>query len=255
MSKIQISEIRVMPYTVASAEINMALDRHLLELPGTFLRLYGWSEPTLSFGRMNRGVAEIDREFCRRRGIRMVRRLSGGKTVLHDRELTYAFVSDNDLFPDSVVDTYRMISSILADSFQQFGLQPEMNAEKGPEVDSSICFRETSSYELTVGGKKLVGSAQYRKRKRFFQHGSILLEIDWPTWKTVWGFPPDSMELEQRITCFQDQLGCSPSPEKLAAVIVAEFGRCFNAKITEWQPDDQAWQEVEALSLKYRWQD
>lgn len=254
MKTIHIPEIRVLPYSIDSAEMNMAIDRYLLGVPDTFLRLYGWSHPTLSFGRINKGLNEIDLAYCREAGIRMVNRISGGKTVLHQHELTYAFISDIELFPVSVVDTYRVISRILMTAFERFGLKTEMSSEKGQVSDSSICFRETSAYELTVGSRKLVGSAQYRKRKRFFQHGSILLDIDWATWKRIWKLPPDSKMLEERVTSIYDELNRHVAAVDLAEVINEAFGACFGAEMVEAPLDGKAPEEIRALSRKYVWQ-
>ncbi|MBU2648967.1 lipoate--protein ligase family protein [bacterium] len=253
MEKLAIPEIKVLPYQVRTAEINMATDRYLLGVPGTFLRLYGWKHPTLSFGRMNKGLDELDLEYCRDNGIRMVKRISGGKTVLHQHELTYAFISDTALFPDSVVDTYRIISRILAGSFRRFGLQAEMSAEKGDRSESSICFRETSAFELTVNSRKLVGSAQYRKRERFFQHGSILLDIDWQSWKRIWKLPESSTELEDRITCFTRELNHAPEVTDLADAIVEAFSTCFQSHMTDLTLSHRVREEIKALSAKYIW--
>ncbi len=254
MKTIHLPQIHVLPYQVQSAEINMATDRYLLGLPGTFLRYYGWDRPTLSFGRMTRKVDDIDLEYCRNHGIHFVKRISGGKTVLHHHELTYSFVSDTALFPDSVVDTYRIISQILLNSFQHFGLATEMSADKTDDADSSICFREASAFELTVNTKKLVGSAQYRRRDRFFQHGSILLDIDWQAWKRIWRLPDDSTELEGRITCINGELTDRLAITDLARVITEMFGSFFRAKMVEPVLTLQDRGAIAALSEKYVWQ-
>jgi len=254
MKTIHLPQIYVLPYQVQSAEINMATDRYLLGMPGTFLRFYGWDHPTLSFGRMTRKVDDIDLEYCRNHDIRLVKRISGGKTVLHHHELTYSFISDTALFPDSVVDTYRIISQILLNSFQYFGLGTEMSADKADDTDSSICFREASAFELTVNSKKLVGSAQYRKRDRFFQHGSILLDIDWQAWKQIWRLPDDSTELESRITCINRELTDRPTITDLVTVITEAFGSFFKAKMVEPVLTQQDREEISVLSKKYVWQ-
>ncbi len=254
MKKIHIPEITVLPYQVNTAEINMATDRYLLGATGTYLRLYGWAHPTLSFGRSHKGLDEIDLEYCREAGIHMVNRISGGKTVFHQYELTYAFISDNVLFPDSVVDTYRVISLILSNSFNRFGLKTEMSAEKDDSSDSSICFKETSAYELTFRSRKLVGSAQYRKRKRFFQHGSILLDIDWSAWKRIWKLSGNSTDLEERITSIYRELNQQVNAGELAIVIAEEFGRYFGATMVEAESDPKAREEIRELSQKYIWQ-
>lgn len=253
--KLPIPHIRLLPYAVYSAEVNMAIDRYFLGLPGTILRFYGWEYPTLSFGRMNRQNDEIDLEYCRQKGIRKVQRISGGKTVLHHQELTYSLISDTLYFPSSVVETYRIISKILSDSFENFGLRTEMSPDKGESSNSSICFKEASAFELTVGGKKLVGSAQYRKRKRFFQHGSILLDIDWQMWKNTWRIPKESTELENRVTSFKKETGLAPEPSELAKSIADTFAKHFNATLSREDLSEKDWEEVKKLSACYCWEE
>lgn len=231
----------------------MATDRHMLAMEGTILRLYGWEHPTLSFGRMYKGWDEIDLDYCREQGIHLVKRISGGKTVLHHHELTYAFISDNELFPDSIVDTYRVLSQILSNSFRRFNLHTEMSVEKQHSTESSICFKEASPFELTVNSRKLVGSAQYRKRKRFFQHGSILLDIDWPVWKRIWKLPADSTELEDRMTSFYQELKQVPKAVDLTSSIIDEFCSFFRSDAVELQLSQQDQEEIKALSDKYIW--
>ncbi|NQU63245.1 MAG: hypothetical protein HQ517_03025 [SAR324 cluster bacterium] len=183
-----ISAIQLLPYTVADGVTNMAVDEYLLSLPGTILRFYGWETPMLSFGRLNRLTDDIDFEFCRSADIQGIKRISGGKTVFHQHELTYVIASDTDRFPSSIQETYHIISQPLADAFARFKLNPAMSPDKQESSDSSICFKEVSPFELTIGNKKIVGSAQFRRKNRFMQHGSILLDIDWIGGKKSGGF-------------------------------------------------------------------
>jgi len=254
MSAIQLPTIQVIPYSVHAADYNMAADDYLLSLDAPVLRFYGWERPTLSFGKSNAKLDEIDVNVCRENDIVGVQRQTGGKTVLHHLELTYSFAANTDQFPRSILETYRLISQPLAESFAHFGLKTQMKEEKKMMANTTICFNETSSYELTAAGKKLVGSAQYRRRKRFVQHGAILLDIDWNLWKQIWRLPNDSRVLENRITSFQDQLDTIPGIEALSHQISLAFAKCFQTDLNPYTFQAEELEKIEALREKYRWE-
>jgi lipoyl(octanoyl) transferase len=255
MTTITLPRINVVPYGVFKAETNMAIDRHLLALPGTHLRFYGWERPTLSFGRIRQGLSDIDPAVCRQYGIGGVKRLSGGKTILHQYELTYSLAADTDRFPPELIDTYRLISQALAEGLQAFGLSPELKRVRAPTTATSICFKEISAYELTVRGRKLVGSAQYRRRGRFFQHGAILLDADWRLWKQVWRLPAESRALEDRITTLKRELGHIPPVASLVETLTAAFGRFFNGELVRLTLSDDDHRVIGDLARAYHWPD
>ncbi len=256
MPSISIPEINIIPYSIHPADFNMAADEFLLSLPGTFLRFYGWEKPTLSFGRSNTNLDEINDSFRQENGIRTVQRISGGKTILHQHEITYMFCSDSNRFPPSILETYRLISQPLAACFARFGLKPEMKDKPvQKKTKSSICFKEVSAYELTIDGKKVVGSAQFRRRRRFFQHGSILLDIDWDLWKTLWRIPTQSTSLEDRITSIKQQLGYIPEINNFTETLVVEFTKFFRSKATYLRFSESDIAEIDNLSKKYLWKD
>ena len=105
-------------------------------------------------------------------------RPTGGRAVLHDREVTYSVVVSTALFPGSVVETYRRLSAGLVEGLRLLGLPAEV--QDGPPragLRSAACFDSPSWYELVVGGRKVVGSAQVRRLGVLLQHGSIPLEF------------------------------------------------------------------------------
>jgi lipoate-protein ligase A len=173
---------------------NMALDEVLFRgcLAGgqPFLRFYGWDPPGLSLGRFQRDLSAIDLDFCRRAGIAVVRRLTGGRAVLHHRELTYSIGArfEPPFEETGVVAVYRRIAAGLAAGLALLGLDADWSARRRrPAGRSANCFAAVSRCELTWGGRKLVGSAQVRERGGFLQHGSILLELDAALWRGVFG--------------------------------------------------------------------
>lgn len=174
------------------AVYNMALDELLMEkvrdgeLPAV-LRLYEWETPTLSLGYFQKVKKEIDLERVESYGYEMVRRATGGRGVLHDKELTYSVVLPESYegMPDSVTESYRVISSGLLEGFKNLGLDayfsiPQTKSERKEltNIRSSVCFDTPSWYELVVEGRKIAGSAQTRQNGVIMQHGSILLDVD-----------------------------------------------------------------------------
>lgn len=168
-----------------NAADNMAIDEAILiahqsgQVPPT-LRFYRWRPPAVSIGRHQELDKEVDTEACRRLGIGLVRRPTGGRAVLHDREVTYAFVIAQSQLPGSVVETYKKISDGLALGLRRLGFDAQLFSPRGRQSLglAGACFDTPSWHELTVSGKKVVGSAQVRMGGVILQHGSVLLEFD-----------------------------------------------------------------------------
>lgn len=178
--------IRTAPH---SGAWNMAVDEALLETvaAGTsppVLRLYRWRPAAVSLGYGQRGARQINLEACRRHGVDVVRRITGGRAVLHDRELTYAVVAPErgGVFPGGILDNYRVISGPLLALFSALGIDGRLVPGKTRGVSGSlgagICFAAPSSYEILCDERKLTGGAQKRQDGAFLQHGSIPLDLD-----------------------------------------------------------------------------
>jgi lipoate-protein ligase A len=169
----------------------MALDEAILVahseglVPPT-VRFYGWNPAALSIGYFQK-VSEVDFPALRSKGIGFVRRPTGGRAVLHDREVTYSIVvsESHPRMPSSVNESYRVLSMGLVEGFRNLGLRADMvslaaeeEKEKYMSLGSAACFDSPSWYELVVEGRKITGSAQTRQRGVILQHGSILLDLD-----------------------------------------------------------------------------
>jgi lipoate-protein ligase A len=170
----------------ADGPSNMAVDEAILRAvaagsqPPT-LRFYGWSPACLSLGR-NQPLADADLAACRAAGIDVVRRPSGGQAVLHADELTYSVVlmQTDPRSEGGVLEAYRRISDGLLLGLEALGVAAiqAVGQRGGNHTTTPICFETPSEYEVTVGGRKLVGSAQWRSRGGVLQHGSLPLVGD-----------------------------------------------------------------------------
>jgi lipoate-protein ligase A len=168
-----------------AGSLNMAVDEHLFDLAAasgqTFLRFYQWLRPTASLGYGQDAAKVVDAAFCAAHGIDIVRRMTGGKLVLHDREVTYSVASaDVSVFTDTLRDSYRLISQALLKGLERMGLAARL-AETSPPAyvkGTMPCFAFPARDEIEIDGRKIVGSAQKRTGSLFLQHGSIPLEKD-----------------------------------------------------------------------------
>lgn len=171
---------------------NMAIDEAVFlscqegKSPPT-LRLYGWTPPAVSLGYFQKAQHAINFEACKRRGVDVVKRLSGGRAVLHDKELTYSLICPEGTppFGTTILQTYKTISMCLIGALKNLNLDVKWvtSKEKHPSLSHPIdktvsCFSSPSWYEITVEGKKICGSAQKRGGGVWLQHGAILLEHD-----------------------------------------------------------------------------
>lgn len=169
---------------------NMALDEAMLiehskqHTPPT-IRFYGWQPAALSIGYFQKAEQEVDLEGLQRHGVSLVRRITGGRAVLHEHELTYSMVlgENHPMIPSSVTEAYRLISEGLVLGYRHLGIDAQMSIpqqETAQDVRqrSAVCFDASSAYELVVQGRKAAGSAQTRQKGVLLQHGSILLDVD-----------------------------------------------------------------------------
>ncbi|MGP4041988.1 lipoate--protein ligase family protein [Gracilibacillus sp. D59] len=170
-----------------SPAYNMAVDECLLnwhsnkKIPPT-IRFYEWLPAGLSIGYFQKTVNKIDLEAVQNSDIELVRRLTGGRAVLHDQELTYSVIvsEDHPKMPKSVKEAYLVLSKGLLEGFRTLGIDASFAIPEGKlnTTQSAVCFEEPSWYELVVDNKKAAGSAQTRKQGVILQHGSIPLTVD-----------------------------------------------------------------------------
>jgi lipoate-protein ligase A len=165
---------------------NMALDESILEHIGRggslpTLRLYAWDPACLSLGHAQ-PFADVDIARLQERGWEVVRRLTGGRAILHTDEITYSVIapSDEPRVAGTVLESYNRLAGALLLAVQKMDLPVEMKEGKAVDtaVPNPVCFEVPSTYEITVNGKKLIGSAQARRKEGVLQHGSLPLTGD-----------------------------------------------------------------------------
>jgi len=165
---------------------NMALDESILEHIGRgesipTLRLYAWEPACLSLGHAQ-PFTDVDTARLKEHGWEVVRRATGGRAILHTDEITYSVIAPNDepRVAGTVLESYNRLAQALLLAVQGLNLPVEVKEGKADNGGTAnpVCFEVPSTYEITVDGKKLIGSAQARKKEGVLQHGSLPLTGD-----------------------------------------------------------------------------
>ena len=222
---------------------NMAIDEAILsycQMPN--LRIYGWKTKAISVGYNQNIEKEINLKNCKKLNIDIVRRITGGKAVFHDKEITYSFIlpEKNNLIPSEINESYRIIANALIIAFKKIGINAEM--KKAPEkIKTPICFNSSNWYELLVNNKKISGSAQRRLNGKILQHGLILLDFDYE--KNLLLFNANNLSgnidsqnnLKNRITSIKNELKNNKkiSYKELADAIKFGFKENFGFDMVE----------------------
>lgn len=222
---------RLLVTTPADGATNMAIDEAIWrarladESPPT-LRFFAWDPPTVSIGYGQGLDSGLDLGACRRLGVGLVRRPTGGSAIYHDgpeRELTYSVVAGVDDFPGAgdLLEAYRWIARALLDGLHRVAVPAEMVAVM-PSAGSppAFCFARTGSYEIEVNGRKLVGSAQRRQPGGFLQHGSVMLGADVGRLRVLFPDQPDPLRW---MTTIEEAVGRRPAFPEIADALASGF--------------------------------
>jgi lipoate-protein ligase A len=231
---------------------NMAVDeylfRTLLPEPRTAVRFYQWKRPTASLGYGQRPSQVVDLDFCRANGIDVVRRITGGKLVLHFREATYSVVSsDVDTFTATLGGSYQLISRGLLNGLALLGLSAVLADQAPPFYARGTlpCFSHPAQDEVEIEGRKIIGSAQKRIGDRFLQHGSIPLHGDEDLLKAVSFLRRDPSRI--RMTSLSEALGRPIEFSETAARLIEGLASFFEVDFEPIVFDSTALSAIEDL--------
>jgi lipoate-protein ligase A len=198
----QTTSYRFLDTGIQDAALNMAIDeailvRHLSgEAPST-LRAFRWSQPSISLGRFQSVEREIAEEVCRRQGVALVRRPTGGRAVYHRDEFTYSIViGKRHGVPAGVVAAYAYLAQGLLAALRILGVQAQLSDERVNKHPSAACFASSTQADLTSGGFKLIGSAQVWKEDALLQQGSLPLDDRAAEFFAMLRFPDESAREE-----------------------------------------------------------
>lgn len=249
----------------AAGAWNMALDEAILEsvvshraLPT--LRLYAWHPPCLSLGQVQQS-SDVDLDELAARGWDLVRRPTGGRAILHTDELTYSVAAplDEPRVSGTILESYRRLSRALIRALEFLQLQARADQQyalpEGSQQNGAVCFEVPSNYEITVDGKKLIGSAQARRLGGVLQHGSLPLYGDLTRITEVLAYPDRSTRetaarrLIAHAATVESLLRRKPDWEEAAAAFRSAFEEELSLNLLHAEPLQSELSRAEELVI------
>jgi lipoate-protein ligase A len=223
---------------------DMALLRRARDSGETVFSVYGWTSPTLSLGRNQRAKGCYDLDRMRSAGVDVVRRPTGGRALLHNREVTYSVTARVEA-GDTLRDSCDRINRILLNGLQKLGIEASVAApdSRAARPTDAPCFATPARGELIAGGRKLVGSAQWRADGALLQHGSILIEDDQSMIAIFTRRSADAAPIPPPATLVE-MLGRTPAAQEIANSL---FGAVREREDADAMPLDES--EVRSLAL------
>ncbi len=238
---------RYLPLQTHNAAMNMAIDEAILtariaeEVPNT-LRFYRWQPSAVSVGRNQSPDAEVYLDACKRLGVDVVRRISGGGAVYHDfeGEVTYGVIANvRDLGTADITSVYVKIYGAITDALRLLGLPADFSSG-----DAKNCPN------LTVNGKKISGSSQIISRGVVLQHGTVLVNVDLPKMFQLLKLKSATCSQaadigKRKITSIQNELGHKISPSTVANALAQGFKAVLKIQLQESEltPNEKAFAE------------
>ncbi len=221
--------------TPSGAFYNMELDKEIFERyldDGIgVLRIYRWKKPSFTYGFSQDPQEEIHLAKCKADGIEVVKRITGGGILFHHDEITYSFVcSKPDIGePQEIFVSYKNICNFLMRFYESLGLAPAfaIQAEgfKDKSVSHQLCSASHEKYDIVIGGKKIGGNAQKRRRQVIFQHGVIPCSIDWNFVSRYLKSLP--LDISKHVTTLSQELEVVPEKDILEEKLIEAFSSTF----------------------------
>jgi lipoate-protein ligase A len=257
---------RVIIHRPADGAMNMAIDEAITEgvrdgrVPPT-LRFYAWEPACLSLG-YAQPVSDVDFSCLAARGWEVVRRLTGGRAILHTDELTYSIAVpiDEPRVAGGVVESYRRLSRGLMLGLDQLHapVQSNKSADGARGFKGPVCFEVPSDYEITANGRKLLGSAQTRRGEVVLQHGALPLTGDLSRICDVLSFESemDRGKAKQRVLAraitLEEALGRRISMARAVGALMTGFAEALNLEFEEASLSEMEMARAEELrATKY----
>lgn len=229
---------RLLKLETADAATNMAIDEAILNariknlVPNT-LRFYQWKPSAVTIGRFQTLENEIHVDACKKHGVDVVRRISGGGAVYHDqkREITYSIIaklSDLGCKNLDMLSAYQKICSGLNEAVKILGTKAEYRPP-----DPKRCPN------LAISGKKISGNAQTAKKGILLQHGTFMLDIDHKKMFTFlrvpWAKTLDEILAvsKRKLTSARQELGSNFSTQDAYQALIEGFKVALNIQLVE----------------------
>jgi len=270
---------RFMPPADGPGAFHMAADVAVLEAiragrSGPVLRFYRWTPPCVTLGKFQPATGNVRLADCARLGFQVVRRPTGGRAILHHREVTFSMIIAEEELPRagaSIMDSYRVLGAALVDGLRRLGLDAELVDRKATArggdppsmsaVGNPACFAAKARCDLMVNGRKIIGSAQLRRDGIILQQNSLPLSVDYPLWEQVFFRSDWETVAREGMVDLWTAAGREVAEDEVVAAICAGFHAALGIELVPgtFTPEEErrAWElageyavQVGALGIK-----
>src|SRR5947209_9696650 len=243
---------------IQDAAMNMAIDEatlthHLQGHAPPTLRVFRWSQPSISLGRLQSIEREILSDICQQQGVALVRRPTGGRAVYHRDEFTYSIVIGKRFgVPSGIVAAYAYLAQGLLAALNALGVRAELSDERVSKQPSAACFASTTQADLTSGGFKLVGSAQVWKDDALLQQGSLPLDDRASEFFSMLRYPDESA-CEEALAVYREKTTPlhtfvpAASWEQVAGAFRSGFSTALRAEFVPGALSQSEWELAQQL--------
>ena len=234
---------------------NMARDEYIFNRvrgnPGQIiLRTYSFEPPCISIGFHQNPEEVLDVEAVCRDGIDLVKRITGGRALLHHEEFTYCIAAggQTDIFGAGLGETFTRISEVLIEALNSLGVNASLSGGRKQQEGGahSPCLASVSRYEITAEGKKIVGSAQRRWGPFFLQHGSVLRGRG--SLKISRYLPGGWRDISEQITSLREQTGSDPGHEEIRKAVKGAFASLMGAEFERLDLSESERDEIDCAA-------
>lgn len=233
----------------------MAVDEHLFNIchkvKAGFFRIYAWDRPSFSIGVSQKVSNAVDLKYINKNRYGFVRRITGGKTVLHNDEITYSVISSEEKFfkDNDLYKSYSLIADIILKTLVRSGIKAELS-NGSPSLlskSSDPCFSFPTPNEIEVDGKKIVGSAQKRDKTALLQHGSMPMSMNYKIYSGGTGF--SERAIKRSMTTISEE--SSIEREDIIKNFLLSFEDFISNEIEKYKFSDEDLREIKKLEEKY----
>lgn len=255
---------------------NMAFDEATLECASksrtATLRFFDWDLPAITIGYAIDAPGSLDLDEAERRGVPVVRRVTGGGMVLHGWDLTYAITFPRDAMRpraprgsprdthgggEGLIETYRAINRAFAAGLARFGVRSGLHDGRGPGgPPAGACFARPTRYDLVVDGRKLIGNAQRRRGQWLLDHGSMPLDDGYRALLPLLRDEAERAAFADKSVTLDLLVDPLPSRAALIESVAAAFAELLGVRIEPGAATDEEVARADALTAaKYRTKD
>jgi len=251
----------------------MAADAAVLEAiragqSGPVLRFYRWTPPCVTLGKFQPAEGNVRLEDCARLGFDVVRRPTGGRAILHHREVTFSMILAEGDLPGAgtnIMDSYRVLGAALVDGLRRLGVPAELVDRKStvrsgdvPSVTATgnpACFAAKARCDLMVEGRKIIGSAQSRKNGVILQQNSLPLSVDYPVWEQVFHRSDWEAVMRDGMVDLWTAAGRDVPEDEVVAALCDGFRSALGVTLVEGaftaEEEQRAWELAPEYSVQY----